>query len=173
MRKFGSFQKLLGKIEQMQTLGYHFELYKQMMKQPQASPASRTLARQMVLWLLMISICLLFGSITALFVRSASNLPLSIPRIFYVNTLILFVSSGALHVSFLRREAPVARVLLKVTLAFGLLFSGRPDVGMDTDCFGAGVQCTNRLFICTHRSSCPAFDSGIDFFAVCLSCCFR
>ena len=84
-----------------------------------ASYASQTLARQMVLWLLMISICLLFGSISAAFIQTPADTEIAIPTIFYVNTAFLLVSSILLHVSWLRREAPISRRLLRLTLGLG------------------------------------------------------
>lgn len=80
------------------------------------------MARKMALWLLMVSVTLLFGAMSLAYLATTSREGrISIPPLFIWNTLILILSSVCLHVGWVQRKQFSLR-LMAVTLALGGLF---------------------------------------------------
>ncbi|MCI4668037.1 MAG: cytochrome c oxidase subunit 3 [Bacteroidia bacterium] len=75
------------------------------------------------IWLLMITITILFGSLGLGFMMTdGSSADFSLPKIFYINTLILIISSFLLHYGWLNRIKKGKTVMLWPTLGLGLVF---------------------------------------------------
>ena len=79
---------------------------------------------KMGIWLLMLTIILLFGAFTYAFVgsRAGSISQLSLPVAFYVSTLVLIGSSICLHWGWQQKETTAQRQGLSYALILGILF---------------------------------------------------
>ena len=74
------------------------------------------------IWLLMITITILFGSLGLGFMMTThTEGSLSLPWIFYANTLVLLISSLLLHFGWVNRIKKGKTIMLKTTLALGVL----------------------------------------------------
>lgn len=84
--------------------------------------------KKLALWVALVSLVMMFTALTSAYVvrRAAGNwLEFSIPTLFYVNTLVIFVSSITLHAAYIafKREAELAfRALLSTTFVLGVAF---------------------------------------------------
>ncbi len=78
---------------------------------------------KMGIWLLMITVALLFGAISLLFLSTQdSTVRYQIPWGFYMNTGILLLSSILLHIGWLGRSAKGRVTLLPITILVGVIF---------------------------------------------------
>lgn len=85
------------------------------------SPAS--LAGKMGLWILMLTIILLFGTLGLAFLFSTRpETPLPIPPLFYASTFVLALSSFLLHRGWQRQDGGVQRTWLGPGIGSGVLF---------------------------------------------------
>lgn len=74
-------------------------------------------------WLLMITIIILFGSMGLGFLLTTSpKIPFSLPSMFYINTLILLASSLLLHYGWANRIKNGKTIMLWPTVGLGVLF---------------------------------------------------
>lgn len=80
------------------------------------------LVNKTAVWLLMLTIIILFFSMTVLMIATSDNRPLVVPGIFYLNTLILALSSVVLHRVWQLRTTEMAPRLLKFVVGLGFLF---------------------------------------------------
>ena len=93
--------------------------------------------KKLALWVGLVSLVMMFTALTSAFIvrRAAGNwLEFSIPSIFYVNTLVIVVSSLTLHAAYVafKREAALAyKSLMGVTLILGLAFVYLQYVGWE------------------------------------------
>lgn len=84
--------------------------------------------KKLALWVAMVSLVMMFTALTSAYVvrRAAGNwLEFSIPTLFYVNTLVIFLSSITLHAAYIafKREAELAfKSLLSLTFVLGIAF---------------------------------------------------
>lgn len=84
--------------------------------------------KKLALWVAIVSLLMMFTALTSAYIvrRSAGNwLEFSIPSIFYINTLVIVVSSLTLHAAYgaFKREAEGAyKSLLSVTFLLGIAF---------------------------------------------------
>lgn len=84
--------------------------------------------KKLALWVGLVSLVMMFTALTSAFIvrRAAGNwLEFSIPSIFYVNTLVIVVSSITLHAAYaaFKREAEGAyKTLLSLTMVLGIAF---------------------------------------------------
>ncbi|MEL7163765.1 MAG: hypothetical protein AAFN92_23605, partial [Bacteroidota bacterium] len=84
--------------------------------------------QKLALWVAIVSLVMMFTALTSAYIvrRAAGNwLEFSIPSIFYVNTLVIVVSSLTLHAAYgaFKREAAVAyKALLGITFILGIAF---------------------------------------------------
>jgi cytochrome c oxidase subunit 3 len=84
--------------------------------------------KKLALWVGIVSLVMMFTALTSAYIvrRAAGNwLEFSIPSIFYVNTLVIVVSSLTLHAAYaaFKREAEGAyKVLLSLTFVLGIAF---------------------------------------------------
>ncbi len=84
--------------------------------------------KKLALWVSIVSLIMMFTALTSAYIvrRAAGNwLEFSIPGIFYVNTLVVVVSSLTLHAAFaaFKREAEgMYKALLSVTFVLGVAF---------------------------------------------------
>lgn len=75
------------------------------------------------IWLLMVTVALLFGAISLLFLGTPdSQVAYRIPWAFYLNTVILLLSSALLHWGWLRRNVQGRSQFLPQTILVGVLF---------------------------------------------------
>lgn len=87
----------------------------------QTEPA--LLSGKTAIWLLMLTVIILFGTLTFTFVASVpSNISLPVPLLFYLNTLLLIISSVMLHRAMLMEVQSEARSWLIAALVSGLAF---------------------------------------------------
>ncbi|MEO0472009.1 MAG: cytochrome c oxidase subunit 3 [Bacteroidota bacterium] len=84
---------------------------------------SRTqMAGKTGLWILMLTIIILFGTLTLAFLVSArKGVELDLPWIFYGNTIFLLISSLMIHRS-MQSEGEIRRRQMMISLGMGLLF---------------------------------------------------
>lgn len=84
--------------------------------------------KKLALWVGIVSLIMMFTALTSAYIvrRAAGNwLEFSIPTIFYVNTLVIVVSSLTLHAAYaaFKREADGAyKTLLSLTFVLGIAF---------------------------------------------------
>ncbi|MEM6770052.1 MAG: heme-copper oxidase subunit III [Bacteroidota bacterium] len=84
--------------------------------------------KKLALWVALVSLVMMFTALTSAYVvrRAAGNwLEFSIPTLFYINTLVILVSSITLHAAYIafKREALLAyKTLLSVTFLLGIAF---------------------------------------------------
>ncbi len=84
--------------------------------------------KKLALWVALVSLVMMFTALTSAYVvrRAAGNwLEFSIPTLFYVNTLVIFLSSITLHAAYIafKREAALAfKALLSTTFVLGIAF---------------------------------------------------
>ena len=89
---------------------------------------SRIPSQKFALWVGIASIIMIFGSLTSAYIvrRSAGNwYEFKLPNIFFVNTLIIVLSSVTLHISFSafkKGREKAYKILLLTTFALGLTF---------------------------------------------------
>lgn len=87
----------------------------------QTEPA--LLSGKTAIWLLMLTVIILFGTLTFTFVASVpSNIQLPVPVLFYLNTLLLIISSVLLHRAMLFEDESKARSWLSFALIAGVSF---------------------------------------------------
>ncbi|MFK7925302.1 MAG: heme-copper oxidase subunit III [Bacteroidia bacterium] len=87
----------------------------------QTEPA--LLSGKTAIWLLMLTVIILFGTLTFTFVASVpSNISLPVPLLFYFNTLLLIISSVMLHRAMILENPSKARPWLIAALLSGLAF---------------------------------------------------
>lgn len=81
---------------------------------------------KMNLWLLMITIIILFGVLSAAFIVSVNyeseSSKIEIPPIFYLNTLILMISSYFIHQAWQHDQKKKRALFLLATVGSGILF---------------------------------------------------
>ncbi len=89
-----------------------------------SSTGSRGLmSAKMGTWLLMITVAILFGSISLGYITNGhSPRNFSIPWTFYLNTLILIVSSVMLHIGWINRNEKGRGGMLRPAVLLGILF---------------------------------------------------
>lgn len=94
------------------------------------TPGARELAGKMALWLLMLTIIILFGtlSLVYLFVPEGSK-ELKLPSAFFVNTVVIAVSSLILHRVWAKGKNASNGRFLRPVLALGVLFLLGQGVG--------------------------------------------
>ncbi|MEM6768452.1 MAG: hypothetical protein AAF824_08505 [Bacteroidota bacterium] len=84
------------------------------------------LSARMGLWLLMLTIIILFGSISLAFmiypIREGQESSLSVPPLFYVNTLILIISSITIHQSWKFNQFAEGKRWLWISMMLGIGF---------------------------------------------------
>ena len=84
--------------------------------------------KKLALWVSLVSLVMMFTALTSAYIvrRAGGNwLEFSIPNIFYVNTLVIIVSSITLHAAYVafKREAALAyKMLLSLTFVLGIAF---------------------------------------------------
>jgi len=89
---------------------------------------SRIPSQKFALWVGIVSIVMIFGSLTSAYIvrRSAGNwYEFKLPNIFFVNTLIIVLSSVTLHFSysaFKKGQEKLYKILLLTTFALGMGF---------------------------------------------------
>jgi cytochrome c oxidase subunit III len=89
---------------------------------------SKIHAHKVTMWVGIGSIVMMFASLTSAFIvrRSAGNwLEFALPNIFFINTLVILLSSVTLHFSyraFIQGNEKMYKTLLLTTLALGLVF---------------------------------------------------
>lgn len=84
---------------------------------------STHLSVKMGVWLLMITIAILFGSLSlAYIVNGQTPRGFSIPWSFYANTIILLASSILLHIGWVKRHEKVSGKILRPAVLLGLTF---------------------------------------------------
>ncbi len=89
---------------------------------------SRIPSQKFALWVGIVSIVMIFGSLTSAYIvrRSAGNwYEFKLPNIFFVNTLVIVLSSVTLHFSynaFKKGREKAYKILLLTTFALGLAF---------------------------------------------------
>jgi len=82
-----------------------------------------SMVNKLGIWLLMITIIILFGSLGLGFMTTTSSMPdLDLPWMFYVNTAILLVSSLLLHYGWINRLKKGKTIMLRPTLVLGGIF---------------------------------------------------
>ncbi len=81
---------------------------------------------KMNLWLLMITIIILFGVLSVAFILSSQDQPLSspiqIPAVFYLNTFILLLSSLSIHLSWTNLTNKKSGMYLGIAIVTGIVF---------------------------------------------------
>lgn len=93
-----------------------------------ATRRNRIHPKKLALWVALVSLVMMFTALTSAYVvrRAAGNwLEFSIPTLFYINTLVIFVSSLTLHAAYIafKREALSAyKSLLSVSFILGIVF---------------------------------------------------
>jgi len=89
----------------------------------QTEPA--LLSGKTAIWLLMLTVIILFGTLTFTFVASVSgDIQIPIPILFYLNTLLLIASSVFMHRAMVLEEQAIVTTYVKLALGFGLAFIG-------------------------------------------------
>ena len=94
---------------------------------PQVS-RSRIPSQKFALWVGIVSIVMIFGSLTSAYIvrRSAGNwYEFKLPNIFFVNTVVIVLSSVTLHFSynaFKKGREKAYKILLMTTFALGMAF---------------------------------------------------
>jgi cytochrome c oxidase subunit 3 len=84
--------------------------------------AGKNMARKMALWLLMVSVTLLFGALGLAYLSTtAREARISVPPLFVWNTLALVMSSVLLHSGWVKRKRFEGR-LMAITLVLGGVF---------------------------------------------------
>jgi len=93
------------------------------MQKDQYSAATTGMTAKMGIWLLMITVTILFGALSLAYML-AGTLPIhfSIPWGFYVNTGVLVLSSVALHVSWINRTTERRSLPMWIPLVLGIGF---------------------------------------------------
>lgn len=93
--------------------------------------------KKLLLWVSIVSLVMMFTALTSAYIvrRAAGNwLEFSIPTIFYVNTLVILVSSITLHAAYgaFKREAEGAyKALLSISVVLGIAFVGLQLLGWE------------------------------------------
>ncbi len=89
----------------------------------QTEPA--LLSGKTTIWLLMLTVIILFGTLTFTFVASvSSDVQIPVPPLFYLNTLLLIASSVFMHLAMIKEDEKAAIPHLKIALALGAGFIG-------------------------------------------------
>ncbi|GAB4413510.1 MAG: hypothetical protein OHK0039_20490 [Bacteroidia bacterium] len=94
-----------------------------MIRQIEKDPPGRTAwAGKVALWILMLTVALLFGSISLLFLATHRSGQLTIPSLFFLSTLILGASSLLLHLGLRRTAQGDYRRWLGAAMLLGVIF---------------------------------------------------
>lgn len=72
--------------------------------------------------LLIVTVIVLFSTLGSAFMRANKTIEIQLPSLFYINTLILLVSSACLHLAWVSRSDNRSKNLLLATLVLGLAF---------------------------------------------------
>lgn len=81
------------------------------------------MANKMGIWLLMITITILFGSLgLGYMLTTSSEGAIKLPSLFYVNTAILLVSSVLLHVGWVNRLRQGKPIIIWPSMLLGIVF---------------------------------------------------
>jgi len=95
----------------------------QKLMQQSSQESGAQMASKMGVWLLMISIAIVFGALSlAYMVTGERPVDFSVPWGFYANTLILIASSVLLHIGWLRRGQQGRGMILRPAMWLGLAF---------------------------------------------------
>lgn len=93
-----------------------------------ATRRNRIHPKKLAMWVAIVSLIMMFTALTSAYIvrRAAGNwLEFSIPGIFYINTLVIVLSSLTLHAAYVafKREAALAyKSLLSITFLLGIAF---------------------------------------------------
>ncbi|MEM6343895.1 MAG: cytochrome c oxidase subunit 3 [Bacteroidota bacterium] len=81
------------------------------------------LSGKTAIWLLMLTVIILFGTLTFTFVASVSgDVQIPVPPLFYLNTFLLIASSIFMHLAMLKEDNQRAIPNLRIALVLGLTF---------------------------------------------------
>ena len=84
---------------------------------------STIMAQKMGIWLLMLTIALLFGTLSLAFMLTGDKpVDFSVPWGFYLNTVILLASSVLLHLGWVKRKQQGQGILLRPAVILGVAF---------------------------------------------------